>query len=293
MRLGTLNRRLWAWKPFILACSVLFAHANQSRGEAFDYLRQAVAKLAVASEVAATGDYDYDGTGCMFGYFLDPSEESSMRRSFDAGSSYLIIGCADEDVKVLDLRVKDADGNTIASADSASDTPVFAFHPPRDGRYSVAITNSRAERASFCAFVVLKKVDDGKVQLQEIAEALGRAIQAAQVRALAAKEFPHGLVLMGGKYDKGTSNDTYDLRLAQGDYALVVAGSKAVDDADAFVVRQRTRNDPSGKSIAEDTDPAAVAICNFTADGDSLYCMRMKNAHSDGPGFVFGVVLKD
>jgi hypothetical protein len=272
---------------------LLISLAADCRAEAFDYLKQAMAKLVAQSELINVADYDYDGLGCMFGYFLEPGKESSMRRDFSEDESYIIMGCGDEDIKDLDIRIADESGDKLAEDNDTDNTPLVQFTAPRSGKYTIVLTNAKAARASFCAFVILRKVRNGHVQIRQIGEALDRAIKLSQLKGLEAKEFPPGLILMGGKYRAGQGNETYDLAFDEGDYSLIVAGSENVNDADATVVRQSRPGDTAGKTISEDSDGAAVALCDFLSNGRSYYCIRIKNAASSGAGFVFGIILKN
>lgn len=295
-----------------LTFGALGAAPVPARAEAIDYLVQALGKLVAVANEHDIADCDYDGAGCLYGFFLDDGMSNGVTRVFEEGREYIVLAVGDDDVQDLDLKLLPMGGGDPLIEDVLTDAvPVMKFTVNEGGRYEIAVINADSnDEPSFCTVVVLVKDPyaplggkkgkkkgggaGGGFNFQEVVEGLDRIISAVQTRQLFSGNFPSNeLILFGGRYDAGLSNSTYDYKLSPGSYVAMATGSSGVADVDLEVVRQDQRGDLLGQVVDEDIEDDALPICNFDATGDDHYGLTVKNAVSDGPGFVFAMLLQD
>ncbi|CAN5751161.1 hypothetical protein BH23PLA1_BH23PLA1_05160 [soil metagenome] len=269
------------------------------RADGFSSLQESLIRIVAMSSIPSLADYDFDGTGCLFGYLLDEGAERGMVREFQAGRSYIILGAGDDDVIDMDIWITPINQpeSRLVEDVEVDATPVIEFRPSRTGQYAINIQNYQSRGRGFCCFVVLeqrpgKQVGSG---LMSLAEALDNSIELARIAGLFfANEFPsNNLVLFGGKFDQGQSSYTYDLSYPQGDYVVVATGSKAIDDVDLFVARQHQHRDRNGIRMAQDDEVDNTPMCEFSVFQNQYYCIEMKNYSGQKPGFIFGFVLRN
>jgi hypothetical protein len=276
--------------------TVVLAYPAVTRADGFDSLQEALIRLVGQAIRPNLVNYDYDGSGCLFGYLLNPGSQKGMTRPFQAGRTYLILGAGDNDVADLDMWITPEGQDQVRLVQDTDPDPVpgFRFTPPWSGKFTVHINNVQSRGPSFCCFVVLVQVNQPTLAAIQMSEALDRAIALGRLRGLFAKAFPrNGLVLFGGKFFQNDASSSYDLALPADTYVAMAAGSANVQDVDLFVTQQFRRGDCAGVQIAKDIANDPTPICVFRSNGFSSYCIESKNAGSHQPGFIFTVVLRD
>lgn len=279
-----------------------------ARAEAIDYLIQALGKLVAGANEHDIADCDYDGAGCLYGFFLDDGMSNGVTRYFEQGREYIVLAVGDDDVVDLDLKLLPSGGGDALVEDIEVDAaPVMKFTVNEGGRYEIEVVNVDSnDEPSFCTVVVLvknaagspkkkkKAADAGNFNFQEVVEGLDRIVSAVQTRQMFSGSFPSNeLILFGGRYDEGLSNSTYDYKLQAGSYIAMATGSSGVADVDLQVVEQVQRGDLEGRVVAEDIKDDSLPICNFSATGVDNYGLTVKNVTSNGAGFVFAMLLQD
>ncbi len=278
-----------------LMTAALFAPAA-CRADGFDSLQEALIRIIRPANLANLARFDYDGSGCLFGYLLDPGALKGMTRSFQAGRDYVILGAGDNDISDLDMWITPEGRDQVRLVqDTQPDAePGFRFRPSWSGNFTIHINNVQSQGPSFCCFIVLVGVAQPQFALLQLAEALDNSINLARLRGLFAKGFPrNGLVLFGGKFGNNDASASFDLTLPAGKYVAISTGSNNVQDVDLFVRQQFRRGASSGSPIAQDIGNDNTPLCDFTAFDGPYYSITTKNARSQMPGFVFAVVLRD
>ena len=146
----------------VLSCSnTVFAGADWGPGT---YLSQALFEM-MGSVRAISDDTPYgydDQSTCIAAVLLQEGETYTMTRSFKAGTSYVLIAGGDSDVQDADLSIVDQSGNRVVADTKTDRTALFKWTPNKDGTYGVKIKLYGAERASYCAFSILR---DGGVNV--------------------------------------------------------------------------------------------------------------------------------
>jgi hypothetical protein len=139
-----------AW--FAVASALLLgavppAAAQQSR-------QVVVRQLESVPSMARGQGYSLDrgafGTGSLVG-LLPASGTVALEMELRAGTEYMIVGVCDEDCDDLDLRMNDADSETLDDDLLDDDAPILTFTPRKSGPHSLIISMASCS-ANSCYF---------------------------------------------------------------------------------------------------------------------------------------------
>ena len=278
------------------AFGLAFASTAPCRAEnPFARVAEALSRVVGMSEVMNLGDYDYEDGNSMFGVWLQKSQSHSLRSYFQKGQTYLILAAGDSTIADLDLTVETERHELVVKDTEPDPAAAVEFTAQQSGRLLLVLKNYESATPGFAVMVVLRKSGTGRFALDEIGEALGRALVLSRIASLANAEFATGnFCLFGGRLTKGGSTYIYNVRLPQGKYVLVSAGSANVNDVDAQVIVQHRTGDPAGTVVAKDDENAPVAVCPFEARADRDYRLEHRNYSTvtGGSGFVFSCLLR-
>jgi hypothetical protein len=270
--------------------------AAQNNSNPFDYLKQSLVKILLASAVLGNQlqNYDYVNGNCLYGAYLAKGEYQGLGTQFTAGEEYLIIGAGDEDIIDLDLAIVSANNTVIIKDDKRDALPILRYTPQTTGRRTIRLINFDAARSGFCAMIVLRKTDYGNLSFDQISEALDNVIAMAQLSgalSTASGFAKNTFCLFGGRVASGNEMYLYNVGLNYGKYLFVGAGSDNISDVDIFVVEQYGQDNTSGQIVCKDTADDKTPFCSFRASSSSYYQLKYKNFSSYRSGFIFTVLL--
>ncbi len=262
----------------------------------FDYLGQAVDKLAVHPSAANLNDHSCFSNGsCIFGVSLDTGDYHEITANFDEGVNYLVFGTGDDRILEMDLKLISSTG-VLRLQDGGNAYPALKFSPGTSGEMRLRITNINSLGAGFSVILILEENDAADFSLDQLKEAFDNVAGTSTAGSLIASRFARDtFCLFGGRLREGQSNYLYNSKPGAGNFALVGAGSDNVSDVDLFVYRQRGIDSTSGRLIARDAESNNHPLSLFTVESGYYYLVRHKNhtSRNDEPGFVFSVLLHD
>lgn len=273
--------------------SVSLAQSNRSP---FDFLKQSLVKILLASAVMENQlqNYDYVEGNSLFGAYLAKGEYEGLTMQFSGGEEYLLIGAGDEDITDLDLAIVSTSGSVIVKDEKRDALPILHYTPQITGRRTIRLINFDAARSGFCAMIILKKNYSSSMTFDQISEALDNVIAMAQLSGVltAATGFAKNtFCLFGGRVAQGAEMYLYNVSLPYGKYLFVGAGSNNISDVDIFAIQQYESDNIAGAVVCKDVEEDRTPFCSFSASSGASYQLKYKNFSSYQPGFIFTILL--
>lgn len=279
----------------------MFAISTTTFGQsAFEYLRQALAKTVLVSGLQL--GYEYKDGLCLAGVLLENGRSTSLGLNFESGTSYRIIGVADEDVLDLDLFIEDSQGRVIVQDTQQDNLPIVDYTPLYSGKLTIRIRNYKSNGLSFCIIVVLSQktyMSFSPPSYKLLAQALDNAVTLSELYdAFTGTTFVRNtFCLFGGVYNSGESDGIINFQVPSGlggRYVFLGAGSNNVTDVDLKVIQQSNLGEIDGYTIVKDEkEDVSTAIVSCDLWSRHYYYMRYTNYRSSSKAFVFGVVMKE
>lgn len=271
-----------------LALSLLVAVAGTARAEG-EYITECVQRAT--QQAGAAGEYSGYGMAsnsfCLLGGWIGTGGELQFTTNFEAGTSYLIVGAGDRDVKDLDLGVQNGE-DLIADTDD-DNTPFVHIEATESVEATIRLVNqSGSGSPDFCVLIILQSEggDGNAAAMNAAAAGLVKAVSGVGGGwSTAAAEDPSGWCLVGGLF--GTGGELgLERGFSAGHYALVGFGDANCEDLDCFVANEE------GEPIAADTETDSTPVVQFDADGDAQGALGLRMHESKGNAFGLGIILK-
>lgn len=264
----------------VLALVALGASSARAEGE---YISECVQRAA--QQAASAGEYTGYGTAsdglCLLGGWIATGGELQYTLNFEAGTSYLIVGAGDRDVKDLDLSVSDGESSV---EDAEDDNTPFVHVAAEDGaEVTVTLTNfAGSGQPDFCVLIILQS-QGGDGNAGELVQAANNLVKAVGGVGGGWSSEPDGWCLVGGNFASGEEqgiNRSFDA----GHYALVGFGDSNCKDLDASVT------DDEGNPVAADEETDSTPVVQFDVEGDGVSGNLMLKMH-EAKGNAFGVAI--
>jgi hypothetical protein len=282
----------WSRKSGLVALVGCAAFLQQAKADPIEYLNQALTEVIAQASVLNLASYDYVPGNSMFGAFVKSSDSISLGMELTKGVNYMVLATADNDIADLDLSAR-TEYAMLAVDNERDATPVLHFTSSVSGRVTLTMRNYDTRNNGFCVMVVLQESGNSGFSLSRIAEGLDNVTRTYRAASLFATSFAqNGFCLFGGKIFQGGDYGIYNMKLDQGNYILLSAGSENVRDIDSYVVLQSSPGETTGRTMVEDVANDATPICSFKTQSWNNYYLRHKNIGSEGDGFVFSILLQ-
>lgn len=271
-----------------LSLTLLSVGAGTARAEG-GYIAECVQRAT--QQAGSAGEYSGYGFAnnsfCLLGGWIATGGELQFTATFEAGTSYLIVGAGDGDVKDLDLGIQSGE-DVIADVED-DNTPFVHVEAAETVEATISLVNeSGSGSPDFCVLIILQSQggSGNAASLNAVAQGLVKAVGGVGGGwSTEAAEDPSGWCLIGGLF--GTGGELGLGRgFSAGHYALVGFGDGKCKDLDCYVANE------DGEPIAADTETDSTPVVQFDADGDAsgALCLRMHEA--DGNAFAVGIILK-
>lgn len=269
----------------IVTLTLMALGAGNARAEG-EYISECVQRAA--QQAATAGEYTGYGTVadgfCLLGGWISTGGELQYSLNLEAGTSYLIVGAGDRDVKDLDISV--SDGSSTVEDVEDDNTPFVHLAAEDTVEATITLRNHQgSSQPDFCVLIILQSQGgDGN------ADAL---VQAAQglVKAVGGvgggwSSDPSDWCLVGGLF--GTGGEAgINRSFEAGEYALVGFGDSACKDLDASVT------DDEGNPVATDEETDSTPVVPFAVEGDGVSgTLNLKMHEAKGNAFGVAIVLK-
>lgn len=264
----------------VLALVALGASSARAEGE---YVSECMQRAA--QQAASAGEYTGYGTAsdglCLLGGWIATGGELQYTLNFEAGTSYLIVGAGDRDVKDLDLSVSDGESTV---EDAEDDNTPFVHVAAEDGaEVTVTLTNfAGSGQPDFCVLIILQS-QGGDGNANELVQAANNLVKAVGGVGGGWSSEPDGWCLVGGNFASGEEqgiNRSFDA----GHYALVGFGDSNCKDLDASVT------DDEGNPVAADEETDSTPVVQFDVEGEGVSGNLMLKMH-EAKGNAFGVAI--
>jgi hypothetical protein len=260
------------------------------------YMAQAVDQmLAAYTLIPDRGRVGFDdGAACVAGVYLRPGATYTLTRPFEAGRQYTIVAGGDDDATDVDIIVSDDQDRVIAVDARADRMAVVDFTPKQTGQMKIQLKLYKADRGSFCSFMVLRR-GGANVPVLNVLAARTKFLLLAAVIHLQARELgreaffltePNQAAVLGSVLADGQYTTLNHVGLGSQATAILAVGDDRASDLDLFLTNQHGAD--KGKCIQPDAHPLIV----FEPSPNEKYSIRVANVSGNGrTSFVlFGIL---
>lgn len=271
-----------------LSLALLALGAGTARAEG-EYISECVQRAV--QQAGAAGDYTGYGMAtdsfCLLGGWIATGGELQFTVNFNAGTSYLLVGGGDSDVKDLDISVSDGE-NTVEDVET-DNTPFVHLGAEETVEATITLRNHQGSgQPDFCVLLILQSEggDGSAASLNAAAQGLVKAVSGVGGGwSTEAAEDPSGWCLVGGLFGAGGELGI-GRSFSAGSYALVGFGDSKCQDLDCFVSNEE------GEEIAADTETDSTPVVQFDASGDAVGSLNLRMHAANGNAFGVGIILK-
>lgn len=271
-----------------LAIALLALSASAARAEG-EYISECVQRAVQQANTAG----QYSGYGmatnsfCMLGGWISTGGELQYSMTFEAGTSYLIVGAGDSDVRDLDIAV--SDGSNSLEDSETDNTPFVHFGFEEPVQATITLKNYQGSgQPDFCIMLILQSEggEGNAPSLNAAAQGLVRAVGGVGGGwSTEAASDPSGWCLVGGLF--GTGGELgLSRNFSEGSYALVGFGDAKCKDLDCAVVGE------DGEAVAADTETDSTPVVQFEASGDVTGSLVLRMHEANGNAFGVALILK-
>ncbi len=273
-----------------LTLALLAVGAGFARAEG-EYISECVERAVQQAGTAG----EYTGYGalkdgfCVLGGWVATGGELQYSLTLEGGTSYLIVGAGDRDVKDLDIVVSDGESSV---EDTETDNTPFVHFSAEEGVEATITLRSHQGGSAGADFVVLiiLQSDGGAARgaaLTQAAQGLVKVVSAVGGGwSSEPAEDPSGWCLVGGLFQTGEEFGI-GRSFSAGQYALVGFGDSSCKDLDASVA------DEEGNPVAADEETDSTPIVPFEVSGEGVSgTLNLKMHESKGNAFGVAIVLK-
>ena len=287
-------------KSFMILALFVVLTANTFAQRAFDHLTDSINQVLNLSSTIQLANFEYNGSGALWGTYLEAGRTISHSSEYDANIEYLIIAAADN--PNCDLGLKVHQGRTTGGPLITRDTnlgpgAVVRFTPRSAGSNTFELINS-GRHGAFISLVVLRYRRDARFSFQTLIEALNNTLVVAQqIASLIRPEAlmpPNQWTLFGGNVRTSSTTGFYNAQLARGNYILVAAGERSVNNLDVEIVQQHNLNNQDGRVISINSESSfPIDYGTFDANSSRYYNLKVINRSSRNPSaFILGFLIQ-
>jgi hypothetical protein len=262
--------------------------AGTARAEG-EYITECVTRATQQAQTAGkyTGYGMANNTFCLLGGWIGTGGELSFTANFEAGTSYLIVGAGDRDVKDLDLGIQNGE-NLIADTED-DNTPFVHVEATESVEATITLVNETGSGSpDFCVVIILQSEggEGNTANMNAAAAGLVKAVGGVGGGwSTAAAEDPSGWCLVGGLFGSGGELGM-SRGFSAGHYALVGFGDSQCKDLDCYVANAE------GEPVAADTETDSTPVVQFDSNGEASGSLSLRMAEADGNAFGVAIILK-
>jgi hypothetical protein len=277
------------------ASALLLSTATFLSASAADWgpgVRMTESVARIMSSVRTLGDktgLGYDDNLSIMSAFLGPKGEARMNRTFQAGTTYTIIGGGDDKAGDVDIQILNAAGTVIAQDTLTDSSPIVHFTPVSTGSYTLRLHLYEGQ-GSFCTAAILK--DGGySIPVSNLADALRGLIVRCNVLDRNVKDritfhdTPNSWAMIGAVFSPGESQTLTKVNLGTGRRVMLSAGDGNSRDIDLFVL------DSADQIQSKDDDADPLPIVSVNTRSASSSGLRITNAQSSGRTLILTAYL--
>ncbi len=255
------------------------------------YMTQAISRvMSSVRKITEKTEYGLDdGSTCFIAAYLAEGAEAGQTMPLIGGRSYAFLGGGDDDVKDLDLFLKDSEGNVVERDVATDANPVIVFTPREDGKYRLVMKlASDKVKGSYCAFAVLR---DGGFDVPASNLVTSYATVIALCTSIDKKLGPASfrtaegeITLVGTILNEGETLTQRGIGLGDGRYAFCAGADGRANDIDLKLL------DESDEVVETDTATDATPILLHEQSGTMK--LKITDVKSDGATLAIAAILK-
>jgi len=231
----------------------------------------------------------YDENLCILSAFLGPKGDVKLNRTFEAGTTYTIIGGGDNRAEDVDIQILDADGTVVTQDTLTDSSPIVRFTPTSTGTYTLRVHLFEGQ-GSFCTVAILKS-GGYEIPVGNLVDALHGLIVRCNVLDRSTRDriafhaLPNTWAMVGAVYSSGESQTLTKVNLGTGHRIILSAGDSNAQDVDLFVL------DAQGDVKSKDDDADAIPVVSVNTQNASNSGLRVTNVQSNGRSLILTAYL--